>query len=846
MDDFDAIFNNNLTSNPLDEMGNSVAEDSPFGTESTFALCGDFTLEAYTGYIKGFELLFFLKAKTREPFIWENYLTDEAKEEIYNLHVEKRDAFALAPPVLAVIQPTTFNYATMNKRACHINYRPAFVIAEDLANFQFDLRLYYYYEDANDLITRSTTISENPDNTVTVSILDQYKAIILETGSIQTFHYFTQEVGMDYMEPILTHRLQEFQTQLNRNSTKHVEWFYSAIPDHFVQQLDKELIWKDLRSVLSYQESLYFADSSDILIKMVKGIVAQEGGEVYLYDKFYTEGDGKFVKSIYDELGGEEEYEGEYMERQSILASILLALTYTAYSVKNLEFDTVSDFTFDNTHQVDSNVVFSDKYENKFNLTQEEYGPFCTYHRTGGSYDCWETKKGRTVEYLHPLALVNVTLLFGESEYITIPFPAIMVKDMARKQEWEDIDVILRVGFNVLAIAGGIAALLTSGNPLVLMLAVADIGLATTDLIVKAFEDEIMQTETGQKFLQAWEKIYAIGGIVVAIISAPQLIRSVISTGAKLILKAVGATKKFLSSVLVSIVLEINIARAGQIFKTIDVGLDALAGIKKVNINVVQATRLQEEGVIFVRMVDEAGTETYSAVYKGETLVAPGSSKQLKSKLNSAWNKTGDDLVKELDIVALRRKQGKRFNRNQKKAIASHREFTKSLSRTQLDKIKAGLKKLGIDFELHPNYSSKTIKGYFKRNGKPVKMPKGAAAIFIVELEQAKMVLRKGATPYEFFHEYMHFRHSEDIGRVDYLALGGRNTPGEVIKETLVFNKIVENRQFFNQAELEHALGYINKVRKKWGKDPLKFDFDISQIPTKRTNINIEELFSKK
>ena len=92
----------------------------------------------------------------------------------------------------------------------------------------------------------------------------------------------------------------------------------------------------------------------------------------------------------------------------------------------------------------------------------------------------------------------------------------------------------------------------------------------------------------------------------------------------------------------------------------------------------------------------------------------------------------------------------------------------------------------------------------------------------------------------------MHFRHSEDIGRVDYLALGGRYTPGELIKETLVFNKIVENRQYFNQAELNHALDYINDIRNKRGLDPVKFDFDITQIPVTRKNVSIEELFSKK
>lgn len=60
------------------------------------------------------------------------------------------------------------------------------------------------------------------------------------------------------------------------------------------------------------------------------------------------------------------------------------------------------------------------------------------------------------------------------------------------------------------------------------------------------------------------------------------------------------------------------------------------------------ASRLEEKGVVFVRLVDDAGVERYSVVYKGEVIVPNGSPKELRKSLDGAWNKTGDDLVEEL------------------------------------------------------------------------------------------------------------------------------------------------------------------------------------------------------
>lgn len=677
------IFFDDQSPNPLVDMGNEVAEDSPFGNGSIFNknICGDYTLDLSEGTYKGFELTAFLKKKdSSASFNWEDYsgnaLVESIQEEdptiqlppqdnypAFTIAYPERDALYVAPDVGSYyVIPPIFQGAQLNKRICKISYQPAFTIEEDVSNFEFNFGLYYYYLDALDKISYSPALSG--DNTQSVTAKEAYRAITLKTGDVASYYSFLQEVGLSNIEALFVKRIQEFQTKLNKNNLKQIEWFYSTIPIELLQLFDRAVLWEDLKLLLAYDESKWFVDNSGTMIKVLQSIVAQEGGEVYLYDQFYQ--DPVFIKKIYNALDGEEEFQGTNMPRKTLFASILNALTYAAYDANQWDFEAKTSFSFAEGFKVDSNVVFSDTYEGKFNLTQLQESTYTIYTKYGSTeQDYWDTAPGRTTEYLHPLELVNVTIPFGqEGETIVVPFPAIMVKDMAYKAEWEEIGEILRAGFNVLAIIGGIVVLATTANPLLLMAAVVDIGLAATDLVVQAYKDELMQTEWGKEFLKSWEKIYAIGGLALAIISAPQLLQSITRTGGRLLLRATGATRNFLKKVLVSVILEVNIARASKMTGVaVEVGLDAIKAITEVKINIAAATRLQEQGVIFGRLVDESGQVTYSAVYKGEVLVPKGSAKQLKKELKSAWRKTGDDLIKELDRlegIVLERKIEKR------------------------------------------------------------------------------------------------------------------------------------------------------------------------------------------
>jgi hypothetical protein len=161
------------------------------------------------------------------------------------------------------------------------------------------------------------------------------------------------------------------------------------------------------------------------------------------------------------------------------------------------------------------------------------------------------------------------------------------------------------------------------------------------------------------------------------------------------------------------------------------------------------------------------------------------------------------------------------------------RRHGQRLRKNELATITENLKqKFGLDVQVGSESATFDITGFTKGDGTPFQMPDSAQAIFITDGKTSKIVIREGATLYEIYHEFMHFKHSQELGVDQYLKLGGKGTTGELAKEQYVFDKIVQSKEKFTREELEHALRYINDVRNKFGKAPLVYDF--SDIPSVR------------
>jgi len=180
------------------------------------------------------------------------------------------------------------------------------------------------------------------------------------------------------------------------------------------------------------------------------------------------------------------------------------------------------------------------------------------------------------------------------------------------------------------------------------------------------------------------------------------------------------------------------------------------------------------------------------------------------------------------------------------------RRLGQRLKKVDVEHLIKELKKLKVELELHPLEGSLPIEGFFVREGVPAMMPERAAAIFITDGTKMKIVLREEATIYEFFHEFMHYRHSQVLGLGKYLSLGGRGTLGELEKEQWVFDMLMKNKDYLTKSEIVHAFDYINNpnpslgVRARFGKDPVSVDFDINKIPEVRKEIKASEILKIK
>ena len=114
------------------------------------------------------------------------------------------------------------------------------------------------------------------------------------------------------------------------------------------------------------------------------------------------------------------------------------------------------------------------------------------------------------------------------------------------------------------------------------------------------------------------------------------------------------------------------------------------------------------------------------------------------------------------------------------------------LSRSQINNIAKEMEKLGI----------KVIRKADKY------LPPNARAAFDYGLRN--IYLRKNATLYEVYHEVIHAKQFAKIGREAYEALG------RLSREEHVLNEILKSKNLFNEAEIVHAIKYVEGLREKF------------------------------
>ena len=212
-------------------------------------------------------------------------------------------------------------------------------------------------------------------------------------------------------------------------------------------------------------------------------------------------------------------------------------------------------------------------------------------------------------------------------------------------------------------IIGGVAVIIsTGGSSILLFAAVFDAGIGTADIIIQGQKKELSKTAEGKEFLETWETIYTVGGVVTATPVAIKLlvtaVPKIVNNGAHLLQVS---RKTIANPELYKRVKEITTKaiQSIEIPNFNKTGLEILKkGFKSIP-ELKNAINLQELGVIFVKGAENS----MAAIYNG-VVIASGKAKELSLQLFTALNLSGNKLInylKELTDVCTLVLNNKKF-----------------------------------------------------------------------------------------------------------------------------------------------------------------------------------------
>ncbi len=550
----------------------------------------------------------------------------------------------------------------LNKRKDYLEYYWAYVLALEPQKKQLAAILCFYYDNTAQYRSKVVDVLE-PHK---FKIEEKYIAVQLTTTNLSDFYGLVKTISNNSSD------LQFVANQLAWHFSKHInaatqavtlKFLYERIPDFIISELrshvDFKLAVSHLHLLKSYDDSGWFSilkDSSGAVINLLRLI----GNSQQLYKLFLD--DPLLLVELYQNMDGVSTVADVSEQNRQLLADLMLVLcTTTSYEgIKS----SGAVFRIGKDYKVYSRIhPFGAAPKDRFFLQQmqrqkdkklERYPDDIPRLSSGKEVDTAYFMESDSGTYHHPLEAVFLVDMDSQDQTI-YTVPAIYVKAMADEGVWKDVVLGLRLGGNLLAVVLGVASLGTS-SALLLAVAVADITLATTDILVVIAEDELMKTQEGQEFLRNWN---AIQPLLLMGTSAPLMARSALtlidntfSTGAKLLAKATApATKNFLRASLLKMVLEKNIVNfTTSSLQIIDDGYGVYQATFSV-IKIREATRLQQLGVLFIKGEMTTGKTTKSGllvVYKGE-IIASGEAKAVRKSLEEVWKVQGAKLVEALE-----------------------------------------------------------------------------------------------------------------------------------------------------------------------------------------------------
>ncbi|REC80428.1 hypothetical protein DRF60_01585 [Chryseobacterium elymi] len=412
--------------------------------------------------------------------------------------------------------------------------------------------------------------------------LRRRKAIVLETFSYEEFRNLIQYVGYGDFEQGTSYDYfgyftKVYQFYFQKASTpEELLFLYTNTPDFVFERmlLDNEKVMDHLITLADYDDTGFWSgwkDGSSALVNVLKAF----SSHIYLLERFKKE--PELCNKIYYGLDGISYIDGKPQPNRVIFANILQQ--FCLFSQNRPKLD-ASTFLTGKGYKINTDVMelsgnwlgFGQSDSKTFFLQQQqEYISDESAEYETDDLGITTTVKSQSrmknlndgAQY-HPLEMVY--FVNEKEKYInpetgeqmppvTMIVPAIYVKAMADAEKWEEINYFIRITADILAVTLGIVTLATTGNPYLILAAMADLSLAGIDLTVQALRQEIAKLPGGESFLEDWDLIYGVGGIIIA---APQLIVSAYRGIFVLIPKAAKNVQQGLKAMAISLFLDLN------------------------------------------------------------------------------------------------------------------------------------------------------------------------------------------------------------------------------------------------------------------------------------------------
>lgn len=560
------------------------------------------------------------------------------------------------------------NNSSSNGYYVHIDYKNKII--------SYGYSIYYNVPDGAIQIINKEIITEK-----------QNIAIILKTAGVGTLLFFLEEVyGKEAANVIRNEIYEKYKVELERASNvETLAFLYDNLPNYIKlgyddnedverkpYKLPDELLWKHLELFINYDNgskdaSFYvlkvmslitpkfliqkFRSNQSLVIKIYNGLDDKNSLDeffgIYNFSETFNNGSNTYKPTNKDYFVTLlNSYIQLYENDKEVAVFETSGAHFHQGTKKGGKYDVEVKFT------LDSNIVSSDEYKNKVKIhnkweSKQYLGQ--AWDSQGKIHDRYEYGRGYNESgYYNPLDVVKFTQYNDKGEALTINAPAIFVKYASDIKEWEKVNEGIRFGANVVMIIAGVATIATGTGSLLLYAAIADIGLASTDIIIQSKKDEsYFKSKQGKEFLESWEKIYTVGSLVTF---SPVAVKAVVTYGPKIVSSGADllqVTGKTITNREVYKKVKDLTTKAIHSLEIPNFNKTGLEILKKGFTNFPElknAKNLQNLGVIFVK----GGEDTIAVIYKG-VAIASGKVKDVAKQLNEVLKLTGKKLLEYIN-----------------------------------------------------------------------------------------------------------------------------------------------------------------------------------------------------